>query len=328
MNISGRIILQVLLIAMMNLSFLNAQTTWRWLNGSVQSNPLDAVQALDSNIVIAVGAVATIVRTTDGGNNWTPQYHVGGSDNYLSDVVFSDSKRGIAVGQNGTVLLTTNAGESWFPQSSGTQSFLSALAYLGNQKWIAAADAGKFFRSTNDGITWNSIIPGCTYSFNALHFVTSDIGVAVGTSGGILRTTDGGLTWQDKSVSTIYSLRGAFFFNPDTGFVWGDIGVFFRTTNGGTTWMSRSYIPAFWKVTFVNSQIGYATGAISSNSLYKTTDSGESWNRVSSENVLAVSFANEEKGFCVGGDGTIIRTQDSGKKLAKLFESDSKFLLP
>jgi len=302
----------IILFGLLHLNNLNAQSTWRWLNGGVQSNTLVAVKALDTNIVIAVGDVSTIMKTADGGNHWTAEFRVAGTESYLADVAFSDSKRGIAVGQYGTILLTTDAGESWALQSSRTQSFLSALAYLGNQTWITTSYEGIFYRSTDDGSSWNAVTPGGTYSFNALQFVTANVGFAVGSSGAILKTTDGGLTWQDRSASTSYALRGAFFFNPDTGFVWGDMGVYFQTTNGGATWISHNVIAPLWKVTFINAQVGFATGATNS-SLYQTKDSGETWNWIGSGNAISLSFANEKTGFGVGGAGTIIRTQDSGE---------------
>ncbi len=302
----------IILFGLLHLNILSAQSTWRWLNGGVQSNTLVAVKALDTNNVIAVGDVSTIMKTADGGNHWEAEFRVAGTESYLSDLAFSDSKRGIAVGQYGTILLTTDAGESWALQASRTQSFLSALAYLGNQTWITTSYEGIFYRSTDNGSSWIAIAPGGTHSFNALQFVTANVGVAVGSSGAILRTTDGGLTWQDRSANTSYALRGAFFFNPDTGFVWGDMGVYFQTTNGGTTWISHNVIAPLWKVTFINAKVGFATGA-TNNSLYQTKDSGETWNWIGSGNAISLSFANGKTGFGVGGAGNIIRTQDSGE---------------
>ena len=307
MKISG---LVVYLLAGALVEELSAQPSWRWLSPTPQGNVLAAVQAFDTNTVVAVGGASTIIRTTDGGNHWNVRHRVGGTPGYLLDMAFNDDGWGIAVGDYGKVLLTTDAGETWSTQSAGTTSHLSAVAHAGGQTWLAASYDGRLYRSTNGGMTWNGIMPAGSFSFNALHFVTSNTGFAVGVSGRILKTSDGGLTWLDKSVSTIYALRGAHFFTPDTGFVWGDMGVFFQTTDGGQTWSSRSNLPALWRVSFVSRSVGYATGAPTFGSLYKTTDGGENWTGMGPGNMDALSFANANVGFAVG-DG-ILKTQNAG----------------
>jgi hypothetical protein len=46
---------------------------WRWENPLPQGNNLRGVSLVDANTGTLVGDYGTIVRTTDGGNNWTIQ---------------------------------------------------------------------------------------------------------------------------------------------------------------------------------------------------------------------------------------------------------------
>jgi photosystem II stability/assembly factor-like uncharacterized protein len=56
----------------------------------------------------AVGSAGIIIKTTNGGNNWTVQQS--GTSNTLSGVVFADELTGYAVGENGTILKTISGG--------------------------------------------------------------------------------------------------------------------------------------------------------------------------------------------------------------------------
>ncbi len=74
----------------------------------------DALYALDftadqSNIGYAAGAAGIIIKTTNGGNNWTVQ--TSGTSNILFGITFADEMTGYAVGENGTILKTVSGGE-------------------------------------------------------------------------------------------------------------------------------------------------------------------------------------------------------------------------
>ena len=60
---------------------------------------------------IVVGEQGTILRTTDGGQNWISQSS--GTYTYLYGVAFTDINNGTVVGLNGTILNTTDGGQNW-----------------------------------------------------------------------------------------------------------------------------------------------------------------------------------------------------------------------
>ena len=67
-----------------------------------------SVSFTDANNGTAVGYNGTILRTTNGGTNWTSQSS--GTTNCLNGVSFTDANNGTAVGGYGTILRTTNGG--------------------------------------------------------------------------------------------------------------------------------------------------------------------------------------------------------------------------
>src|SRR5260370_26256260 len=81
---------------------------WFWQNPLPQGNFLNGVAVTDPNTAVAVGAMGTIIRTTDGGATWTVQSS--GTTQHLFGVSFTDANTGTVVGDNGTILRTTDGG--------------------------------------------------------------------------------------------------------------------------------------------------------------------------------------------------------------------------
>ena len=105
----------------------SSSAKWRWQNPLPQGNNLRAASLVDANTGTLVGDYGTIVRTTDGGNNWTIQSS--GTTEILWGVSFTDGNNGTAVGENGTILRTTDGGAHWSPQTSGTALNLRAVSF-------------------------------------------------------------------------------------------------------------------------------------------------------------------------------------------------------
>ena len=80
----------------------SSSAQWRWQNPLPQGNNLRAASLVNANTGTLVGDYGTIVRTTDGGNNWTIQSS--GTTQTLWGVSFTDATNGTAVGENGTIL--------------------------------------------------------------------------------------------------------------------------------------------------------------------------------------------------------------------------------
>ena len=68
---------------------------WYWQNPLPQGNSLNAVSFTDANNCTAVGNAGTILRTTNGGANWTAQS--GGTTNSLYGVSFTDASSPVGI---------------------------------------------------------------------------------------------------------------------------------------------------------------------------------------------------------------------------------------
>ncbi len=74
-----------------------------------------------------MGALGTIIKSTDGGSNWTVLSS--GITNNFNSVFFPDPNTGYAVGDNGIILKTTDGGASWVILSGGINNNLLSVFF-------------------------------------------------------------------------------------------------------------------------------------------------------------------------------------------------------
>ena len=112
---------------------------------------------LQIQIPVGLSGAGIILKTTDGGVNWSPQ--ITGTSYQLYSVHFSDSNFGWAVGYDGNassgiILNTTDGGINWNPTSNWSRYrfIFSSFADL-NNGW-AVGDNGAILHTTNGGVTF------------------------------------------------------------------------------------------------------------------------------------------------------------------------------
>ena len=106
---------------------IDAEAEWIWQNPLPQGNTLQDFFFIDTNNGFAVGASGTILRTTDGGNNWN--ILASGTNYDLYGVSFADANNGTVVGNFGAILRTTDAGKHWTIQRDGMSDVLLAFLF-------------------------------------------------------------------------------------------------------------------------------------------------------------------------------------------------------
>ena len=105
-----------------------AQADWFWQNPLPQGNILCGVCFSDSTTGYSVGDAGTILKTTDGGSQWSIQSS--GTTNRLQSVHFPmDAMTGYAAGVGGTLLKTMDGGTNWTRQTSGTTNGLYSVHF-------------------------------------------------------------------------------------------------------------------------------------------------------------------------------------------------------
>ncbi len=255
-----------------------------------------------------------ILRTTDGGANWTPTSTGLTTYQYVTAIQFLDSDTGYASSYGGKMLKSVDGGLNW--QGVGPfdqQVLMQDLHFYSTQEGVAVGNGGEVIRTTDGGATWDSIPSPTTYSMLGMA-VQGNVVVACGNWGRVMRSTDAGLTWSVQQVgntdhqSVALSPGGRGILGTDGRIQCSnDMGVTWSITNEGT-WHT-----VLNKVAFQNDQVGVAVGWATTGGLegglLRTTDGGRHWSKAGGGG-LGVYLTPTGAGCLGGGSGSFARTTD------------------
>jgi photosystem II stability/assembly factor-like uncharacterized protein len=215
--------------------------TWRQATLVPTTVTLTAVHFADDKTGWAVGHDTVVIKTADGGENWTKQYGGGESDNALLSIYFKDASHGWAVGAFNYTVETRDAGRTWverktlmpppppgskpagpvaapvedvtapvapvagadpFAAAEGDENHLNAmLAGPVPGTLFVMAEAGAIYRSLDEGATWEKILTGYVGSFWGGLTAKDGTVYAMGMRGNIWRSADNGKTWAKIDTS-------------------------------------------------------------------------------------------------------------------------------
>ena len=208
------------------------------------------------------------------------------SPSTIYSVFFVDSLYGWAAGANSCVLKTTDGGETWNEQNVPINTTLRKIYFSDRHKGVIIG-----------GEVW------------APYF------------GSVIVTTDGGNTWIDTDPIPYPSDAGGFndlyFIDESVGYIAGFAGVY-RTDDMGQTWTAKGGSGWATAIYFIDPQTGYLGNTVGS--LLKTTDSGGSWQEITSMYWTwhkDIKFLNSQVGWLVSTGlydyyGIIRKTTDGG----------------
>ncbi len=272
-----------------------SQSPWGKTNSPEMSRYED-IFFLDQKLGFAVSGSGYILKTEDGGVNWSQKY----SKNlqYIRSIEFSSAKRGFAgsLYSNSEILLmkTLDGGESW-------------------------TDISSVFSFTVRGVC-------------GISCVDTNVTYAVGSWGSpafVLKTIDGGLSWNYINMSSYaFGLVDVKFIDQNTGYVTGtsnilsEGAVILKTTEGGLTW-SKVYISNqsgdyVWKIQNLNGTNWFGSiqrGALNApTKIVRSEDSGNTWSEktvaLTAHRSQMVGFINPNKGWA--GEAQLFETNDGG----------------
>jgi len=231
----------------------------------------------DSQNGIAVG-YSTLIRTTDGGNNWV---NLPFSENVPPDLVavwMLDSSRVIMIGRylsRNYIFKSRDGGYEWQIGSTYYKN-LNDISFADSLNGLIVGDEGVILRTTNAGMNWFEIQSGFTFFSNHVAYPDEAHAFIGCDSGKVLITSDGGQSWfsSDLQIENIFGLS---FTSNLVGTVVGSDGLIFRTTDGGYNWVQKYHDPAMHplsSVSFFNDNYGIVSGR---DVIIRTKDGGENW---------------------------------------------------
>ena len=303
---------------------LSASITFsQWIpQNSNTGQRLLAVFFLNENLGWAGGNEGCILKTTDGGINWS--YNSIGTKYTVHAIHFVDSLKGWAAlytfnpNRAGYIVATSDGGISWYNQYYIDGVTLHKVYFYDQYFGWAVGSSGVYLRTVNGGATWQEDFLSLDWSWS-VEFVNPNLGwVGVGFSGYIRKTTDGGYLWQYKSVPSYSAMYDIDFINENVGWAVGQYGHILKTTNGGEIWshQNSNVSQELNDVEFKNENEGWVVGL--GGIILHTTNGGVNWFLQSSNtnyDLFSVSFCNQNVGWVAGNQGLILTTENGGGPL-------------
>ncbi len=245
--------------------------TWQLLRLGTYHTVLNKVSFQIDLVGVAVGSLTAggaesgLLRTTDGGHNWSNAGSGGLGVHLLPSGV------GCLGGGSGSFARTTDAFATRIAANGPNVAIRCTWSFNANTHIVAGgAVYGGIYRTTNSGSTWTHVLDVGNITISDLWFVNSQQGYAVGEYGDDYRTMDGGLTWQPMTATN--GGHTIFFLNDTLGWT-----KAFRTIDGGDTWTFMGGTPqGTMSVFFTDPDTGYAVS--SSAQTVRSTDGGITWN--------------------------------------------------
>lgn len=317
---------------------------------------LRGISGVSDRIAWASGANGTVLRTTNGGDTWTPVAVPGAEaldfrdiDAFNADVAYILS---IGSGQASRIYKTTNGGKNWTLQLANHDPdvFLDAMAFWTRDRGIAFSDSvdGRFviFMTTN-GRSWQRIpdarLPPArpgegAYAASGTNVAVHGSHVWIGTTASrVLHSTDRGRTWTvaQTPVATnesagIFSIA---FRDARHGIV---VGGDYRkeaeavenaavTSDGGKSWtLSKGLTGYRSAVAFVprTKSTWLAIGPLGADI---SDDDGQTWTPLSGAGFDAFSFASGRQiGWGSGQRGGIARLEWKKAAVARAGKLDAE----
>ncbi|MFC2093816.1 YCF48-related protein, partial [Bacteroidota bacterium] len=289
---------------------------------------------IDANTgIIATGK--QILRTTNGGLNWKVILIT--DANYL---YFYNQNTGFALVQSrisyrhskvvNYYYKTTNAGLNWAKVFIvDTVKFCDiyfvneSTGYLSTINNNIAHDYWRLYKTTDGGSNWFlHYSPNYQYVYS-ICFTDYNTGYAVGNRYAVKKTTNGGSNWVEQYGGNC-GLDGTYirFLNRDTGFAVGVARKIIYTYNGGINWnvTEISEWASASDFCFSNSLTGYFS--LSNGNVYKTTNTGQTWNIQKTNQLSLYSITAVGKIVNVfGRGGSIAKSTNAGLNWTSLINS-------
>ena len=287
---------------------------WSEKTTSVTENLNSVYFRPQSQTGFIVGANGTLLKTTNGGDDWSSINTSLSSE--LNSIFFTNSTTGFFTGSSGELYRSTNGGSNWSALTSQTTQSVNDVFFYNANFGIIVADQGDLSKTNNGGLLWTKITTGVSENLNSVHIISSTIAYLAGDNGTILKSTNGGSNWTALTSGTSENLNSIYFSDINTGFVAGDNGLIMKTTNGGTTWTSQTTgttLNINELEISSNDDLIYAVGENSI--ILKTTNGGTTWTSQTSpisENLNSVVVSTQNVAYAVGDNGKLITTVTGG----------------
>ena len=329
----------LIFLILMFFAISDAQWTKQTIDTKASFRGLSVVS---EKIIWASGTGGTVIKTTDGGKNWSVIKVPDADKLDFRDIEAFDANTAyvlsIGDGENSRIYKTTDGGATWKLQFKNTnpKAFFDALAFWDKNNGMAMSDPvdGKYFLiKTTDGENWkqsdtdkmaNAKDGEAAFAASGTCLLTQGKNNIFLVSGGndarVFRSNNRGLTWFVSDTQFIKGTAGSgifsiAMFDSKRGVIVG--GNYEKpneinnnlafTTDGGKTWTLSKGLNGYRSgVAYIDKKTIIAVGASGSD---LSTDIGKTWKNLDKENYNAVQAKGKRAIWAVGAGGLVAKFQ-------------------
>lgn len=157
------------------------------------------VHTFDEQNVLVCGYGGLLIKTTDGGVNWS-EVTIDTAEN-LRRFHFISSTEGWLVGSDGVVFKTVDGGETWQSLNSGIVGSLYGVFFIDANNGFAVGNDDHVIKTVDGGDNWEVTVLSTNEDLTSVAFIDDKTGWISGEDNVILHTTDGGNTWVNQGLS-------------------------------------------------------------------------------------------------------------------------------
>jgi len=259
----------------------NSDSTWLQANVPVQTT-ITAVDFIDGQVAWAVGHQGVILKTTDGGHNWSKVF----DGLQLTSLLKSSLE---------TQVVTLTAAFEQAETAGLDEDMLDELEMQLDDTLYKLED-----------LTINS---GIEISFFDVLFSTADYGLVIGAYGAMLETKDGGNSWEYIGFKVPnpegFHLNALTTDAENNIYVIGEAGLGIATSDQGQTWRSLDidYLGSLFGIE-VQGKTLYSYGL--RGNMFVSKNQGETWKHLDTgvtNHIFSADWLNNKELLLVGAGG-------------------------
>ncbi len=317
--------------------FTNSNAQWQKQNVGTKAS-LRGLAVVSEKVIWASGTGGTVLRSVDGGKNWSVILVPDAEKLDFRDIEAFDADTAyilsIGTGESSRIYKTTDGGKNWKLQFQNTnpKAFFDALAFWDKTHGIAMSDPvdGKYLLlKTDDGENWTPLgtenMPNAkdgeaAFAASGTCLLTQGKNnvflISGGTDARVFRSEDRGLNWSVFETPLVKGTAGSGIFSiamrdSKNGVIVGgnyekpnDItNNLAFTSDGGKTWNLSKGLNGYRSgVAYIDKKTLLAVGASGSD---LSTDGGKIWKNLDKENYNAVQTKGKKAIWAVGANGLV-----------------------
>lgn len=286
--------------------------SWENISGNLPPNNIHNLIVTQNNNYFFVRMISGLYRSTDMGSYW--EEHDNGLDPISILSLYSSPAGYIFAGTFEGLFYSPDYGNTWTSMMISASSNIWVYSIITDPSGniFTGTFGGGIFFSSDNGINWIPRNNGLKSALVRDLLLEDEYFYCIAYGAGLFRSTDEGLSWENinGSINNVYFNS---IFRSGTGLMFtGANNKIYTSTDNGDTWIFSADFPAN---SFTENSAGYIFVAAMGFGIYRTTNSGMSWeninNGITYQSIMQIEINSEDEVYALYPD-LFYKSTDNG----------------